>query len=156
MQTCWFIWANLESLHSCGQCRGTVTIALVKQFTMRHAALDDSPNLQKPFAIKLCDRTRSPESTWGLILYSDEVTLGVVISTDNRRTLQCVCFSFAEFGPVALSHEESWFAIVVEMISTVSSVAAGMSQLISSILMIFFFRICLGPQHLRCASVCDK
>ena len=58
-----------------------MTIVFANPFAMLHATLDASPNLQKLFASKLLDHPSSPESAWGLILHSDEVTPGNVLQT---------------------------------------------------------------------------
>ena len=66
--------------------------------------------------------------------HSDGVTPGNPLAVANNRKLQCIYWSFAELGFVALSHEECWFVLVVELSSTVSNIAAGMSQVFGCML----------------------
>lgn len=70
----------------------------------------------------------SADRPWGIIYYNDEVVPGNVLSADPSRKVQCVYLSFREFGPIALSREEAWFAVLACRSSVVSEVNAGMSQ----------------------------
>ena len=76
----------------------------------------------------------SADRPWGLIFYNDEVVPGNVLSADTSRKVQCVYVSFKQFGPVALSSEESWFAILACRSSSVSELHAGMSQVTAALL----------------------
>ena len=100
-----------------GKNGGMIRIALANPFAMLYAALDKSANMRALFQDRLVVYPCSLERPWSLILYSDEVTPGNVLSTSNKRKLQCVYYSFAELGPAALSHEECWFVLVVFCLS---------------------------------------
>ena len=73
-------------------------------------------------------------SPWGLIYYNDEVVPGNVLSADTSRKVQCVYISFAEFGPLALSKEESWMCVLACRSSRVSEIDSGMSQVTAALL----------------------
>ncbi len=57
------------------------------------------------------------ENPWSLILYSDEVTPGNVLATQNLRKIQVVYFSFLELGAQALAREDSWFCVTAKTVS---------------------------------------
>ena len=78
------------------------------------------------------------------MIYSGEIAPGHVPSTNNRRQFQGVYWSFLELGAAALSHEEAWFCMMVEMSSVVNGVAAGMSQVFGALLKVFFDPCWLG------------
>ena len=84
------------------------------------------------------------ESPWHLIYYSDEVVPGNVLSADVSRKVQCVYVSIMQFGPLALSREESWMCILAKRSSQVSQVASGMSQVTAKVL-----------QHILHHPLCD-
>ena len=86
----------------------------------------------------------SVESPWHLIYYSDEVVPGNVLSADVSRKVQCVYVSIMQFGPLALSREESWMCILAKRSSQVSQVASGMSQVTAKVL-----------QHILHHPLCD-
>ena len=106
-----------------------ISIALENPFAMLYAALDKSANMRALFQDRLAVHPCSLERPWSIIMYSDEVTPGNPLSAANRRKLQCIYWSFAELGFVALSHEECWFVLVVELSSTVSELSlTGVEQ----------------------------
>lgn len=76
----------------------------------------------------------SEDRPWGIIYYNDEVVPGNVLSADPSRKVQCVYLSFREFGPIVLSREEAWFAVLACRSSVVSEVSAGMSQVTAALL----------------------
>ena len=67
---------------------GELLIPIAHPFAMLHASMLASPSLQKLFGTKLAERPCSPEHPWNLIIYSDEVTPGNVLSTSNKRKFQ--------------------------------------------------------------------
>ena len=71
-------------------------------------------------------------------MYSDEVTPGNPLSTNNKRKFQAVYFSFMEFGVAALSHEEAWFCMMIEFSTAINDLAAGMSQMFAALINVFF------------------
>ena len=115
-----------------------ISIALANSFAMLYAALDKSANMRALFQDRLAVHPCSLERPWSIILYSDGVTPGNVLAVANNRKLECIYWSFAELGFAALSHEECWFVLVVELHSTVRKIAAGMSQVFGSMLHKFF------------------
>ena len=115
-----------------------ISIALANPFAMLYAALDKSANMRALFQDRFAVQPCSLERPWSIILYSDGVTPGNPLPVANNRKLECIYWSFAELGFVALSHEECWFVLVVELSSTVSNIAAGMSQVFGCMLHKFF------------------
>ena len=103
-----------------------------------HASILASQSLQTLFSTKLAEHPCSPAHPWNLIIYSDEVTPGNVLSTSNKRKLQCVYWSFREFGPAALAHEECWFTWCIELSTTVNRIQGGMSKMFGVMLHEFF------------------
>ena len=68
----------------------------------------------------------SPEKPWQMIVYSDEIDAGdPVAPRGHTRKLWAIYFSFVEFGPVNLSHEEAWLTLRLERTVDVDLVAAG-------------------------------
>ena len=90
--------------------------------------------IDKQLALKPC----TPDKPWNIILYSDEVTPGNTHSPQNDRKFQAVYWSFLEFGPWALSHEEYWFPLMTEYSSVVKGCSGGLSQVFASLLKLFF------------------
>jgi hypothetical protein len=72
------------------------------------------------------------------VLYSDEVTPGNPLSTQNERKFQAVYFTFLELGAHALSREETWFPLMTEYSNVVNEVHASMSQVFAEIIKAFF------------------
>ena len=115
-----------------------MNIPIAHPFALLHASMLASPSLQTLFGKKLVEHQCSPEHPWNLIIYSDEVTPGNVLSTHNKRKFQAVYFSLLELGQAALSHEECWWCIMVEMSLVVNTVAATMSQVFGALIKKFF------------------
>ena len=68
----------------------------------------------------------SPEQPWRMIVYSDEIDSGdPVAPRGHTRKLWAIYFSFVEFGPVNLSHEEAWLTLRLERTVDVDLVDAG-------------------------------
>ena len=79
---------------------GMISIALANPFAMLYAALDKSANMRALFQDRLAVQPCSLER------HSDGVTPGNPLPVANNRKLECIYWSFAELGFVALSHEE--------------------------------------------------
>jgi hypothetical protein len=80
----------------------------------------------------------SAAKPWNLCLYSDEVTPGNQLLSDNKRKIQAVYFSFLEFG-IALASEDLWMTITAKRSSVVSKmIDGGMSQVFGIIPKLFF------------------
>ena len=56
----------------------------------------------------------------------------------NMRKLQAVYCSVFERGATALSHEESWWCVLVEFSTVINDLSAMMSQMFAKILKLFF------------------
>ena len=68
----------------------------------------------------------SPEQPWRMIVYSDEIDSGdPVAPRGHTRKLWAIYFSFIEFGPIILSHEEAWLTLRLERTVDVDLVDAG-------------------------------
>ena len=80
----------------------------------------------------------SPETPWQLILYSDEVTPGRTLITDNRRKIWAVYWSLFEFGLHALCKENAWFCVVAKRTSEVMLIGGGISQVMGLVMKLFF------------------
>ena len=85
------------------------------------------------------------DSPWHLIYYSDKVVPGNVLSADVSRKVQSVFASIMQFGPIALSKEESWLCILAKRPSHVAQVESGTSQATAKVL-----------QHLLHHPLCDS
>ena len=80
----------------------------------------------------------SPAHPWGLCIYSDEVCPGNRLSADPSRLIQSIYYSFLNFGAAALSKEDFWMVACTLRSAIVRLIEAGMSQLIATILLVFF------------------
>ena len=80
----------------------------------------------------------SPHRPWGMCLYSDEVTPGNRLKPDPRQMVQSVYWSILNFGAAALSKEDFWLIATTLRSAVVRLIDAGMSQLIMTILLVFF------------------
>ena len=78
------------------------------------------------------------DNPWHLILYSDEVTPGNTHAPLNKRKFQAAYWSFIEFGPAALSHEEFWFIMMAEFSFNVRACSGGMSQVFVKLCKLYF------------------
>ena len=110
---------------------------IANPFAMLHIALASCAQFRKFFHDRLLETPPSPDAPWHLVLYSDEVTPGNPLSAANKRKFQAIYWSFHEFGPSALAHEESWFCIMTEYSTKVNDLHAGMSQVFGAIIKIF-------------------
>ena len=100
--------------------------------------ISKSKRLRKLIDEQLALKPCTPDKPWNIILYSDEVTPGNTHSPQNDRKFQAVYWSFLEFGPWALSHEEYWFPLMTEYSSVVKGCSGGLSQVFASLLKLFF------------------
>ena len=78
----------------------------------------------------------SHDQPWDLILYADEIIPGNVLGRAERKTW-CVYTSFLQFKH-HLCHEEAWLTIACERSNWVSSLEAGVSQMVRAILRSIF------------------
>ena len=66
---------------------------------------------------------------WGLVSYADEVTPGNALKPNNRRRMQAIYWSLAEFGNDALAHERAWMLLTCVRTKTVQGLKDGVSQI---------------------------
>jgi len=78
------------------------------------------------------------EKPWSLVIYADEVVPGNALSRANLRKVWVAYWSFLELGMAALSQEDAWMCILVLRSDVVQNVAAGMSQIYSALVKMFF------------------
>ena len=90
-----------------------------------HAAASNQRLQRRVSARQIGGRPSFSCKPWGLVFYSDEVTPGNALKANNRRKMQAIYWSFAQFGPDALSHERSWFLLTCVRSKTVDK-CAGM------------------------------
>jgi len=117
---------------------GYKQMSAASPFASLWTAVTACANFRAFFQSRLQNKPPTPEEPWHLVLYSDEVTPGNVLSTNNKRKFQAMYWSFLEFGTNALSREESWFTVLAEASSSVSEASAGLSQVFGSIVKLFF------------------
>lgn len=115
-----------------------VYISIANPFAFLWKAVTDCDNFAKFFHSRMIAKPPTPEAPWQIILYSDEVTPGNPLATNNMRKFQAIYWSFLEFGVNALSREESWFCVMTEYSHKVKDLAAGLSQAIGAIMKVFF------------------
>ena len=123
------VTANTGSTHE---------VPVAHPFALLWTSVDGSPKLKALLLERLAVHPSSLESPWHLVLYSDEVTPGNVLAFMNVRKFQAVYFSFFELGATALSHEESWWCVLVEFSKVINDLSAMMSQMFAKILKLFF------------------
>ena len=116
----------------------TKQIPVANPFALLWTVVSECKPFAEFFKSKLLQTPPSIEEPWRIILYSDEVTPGNPLSTNNKRKFQAVYWSFLELGPGALSREESWFTIMTEYSNVINELHAGLSQAFSEILKLFF------------------
>ena len=80
----------------------------------------------------------TPESPYRLIMYTDEVTPGNVLSHSNKLKICVFYFSFLEFGPQVLQKEDAWLCCALKRSVEVSNLSAGVSQMFAAVLRLFF------------------
>jgi hypothetical protein len=90
------------------------------------------------FKAKLLEKLPTFENPWNIILYTDEVTPGNPLATNNKRKFHAAYWSFLEFGANALSREEAWFVAITEYSTWINDIHAGLSQAVGAILKTLF------------------
>ena len=115
-----------------------VYVPIADPFASLSAAIEHSATFRVFFKLQLRLHPPSPEKPWNIILYSDGVTPGNPLSTANKRKFQSVYWSFLEFDANALSHEESWFAIMTEFSNKVNTIVGNLSNVFGAIVKSFF------------------
>ena len=113
-------------------------IMMAHPFASLWTAVTSCESFRDFFKRRLLKQPPSPEAPWNLVLYTDEVTPGNVMSPNNKRKFQAVYWTFLELGINALSREESWFCMMCEYSSTINDLSAGLSQAFGAMLKLFF------------------
>ena len=128
----------LQHIDVVGKDGETKHLPIAHPFALLWTSVVRSEGLRKLLKRKFAVKPPTPEQPWQLVLYSDEVTPGNPLSTDNQRKFQAVYFSFLELGMAFLSHEESWWCVLIEYSKVVKTVSADMSQVFAEIVKLFF------------------
>jgi hypothetical protein len=113
-------------------------IVIGHPLAMLWKAVHVGSQFSKYFQERLNHKPSSSSDPWSLLLYSDEVTPGDPLAAINLRRFHAVYWSFLELGLESLSHEEAWFIALTEYSSDVNKISAGLSQVMSAILKVFF------------------
>ena len=71
----------------------------------------------------------SVDEPWSILLYTDEIVPGNVLSHENKRKVTVVYMSILQFGAIRLSQECSWLTLACVRSSVLGTVKAGLSQL---------------------------
>ena len=103
----------------------TKDLLYVNFLTLLQAMFGQGGGMTKLINTTMTTSPCSHEEPWRLIFYSDKVVPRHVLSADTSRKVQCCYISFLEFGPVALSKEEAWLAVLA---CRSNEVNGGMSQ----------------------------
>jgi hypothetical protein len=87
-----------------------------------------------------------PDHLWNLCIYMDEAVPGNPLANLLTRKSWVIYGSFLEFGQKALSREPAWLVLAIIRSSQVNLLAAGMSQVVATLLKMIF---CSGfdPRH---------
>jgi len=97
-----------------------------------------------PFASFVQERLAAEPCTadtpWCLLLYCDEVHPGDPNGGRKARKFQAVYYSFLEFGPPALSHDDLWFTLTTTRSGQVNKIAGGLAQIFAVVLKDVFGR----------------
>ena len=87
---------------------------------------------------KLLEKPPTIDVPWSIIMYSDEVTPGNVLSVMNNRRFHAIYWSFMELGSEVLAREDAWFTVLLEFSSWINLLHAGLSQVFAQIIKQFF------------------
>jgi hypothetical protein len=115
-----------------------------KQLTIAHpfallwTAVSECLPFMELFKEQLRQKPSTPEEPWRIILYSDEVTPGNVMSPNNKRKFHAIYWSFLELGAHALSREECWFCTATAYSTFINDLHAGLSQAFAAVIKVFF------------------
>ena len=115
-----------------------VRIAVAHPLALLWKSANECGHFKQYLRKRLREVPSSFERPWKLVIYSDEVTPGNPLATNNKRKFQAIYWSFMELGITALSREEAWFCVCTEYSNKVASASAGLSQLFGAIVKLFF------------------
>eukprot|EP00969_Alexandrium_andersonii_P351578 15435756-Alexandrium_andersonii.AAC.1 len=75
----------------------------------------------------LAQHPSTPSKPWGMTTYSDEVSPGNQLLSDNPRKAQAIYYSFREFGAATLADEEAWSVERILRTCVTNTLLAGTS-----------------------------
>ena len=114
------------------------TATIVNLHALLFAAFGQGGGFYKLLKDTMQKTPPTPHSPYQLILYSDEVVPGNVLSADNRRKCWLVYASIAQFGSEVLSQECAWLTLACCRSSFLTHCFAGIGQLMKAIIKNFF------------------
>ena len=76
----------------------------------------------------------SPESPWGIIVYTDEVEPGNELAARHERKLYAFYFAIRECGPLILSNTDAWITLAAHASHEVHQVAGGLPAIMAVLL----------------------
>ena len=117
---------------------GAIDVEFLAPLAWLHTACASAAPCSNLVAQSLRNHPSTHQRPWGMIVYSDEVSPGNQLLSDNARKVQVVYFSFREFGAAALADEEAWWVACVVRSTIVNSLLGGMSALIGAFLKLSF------------------
>jgi len=110
------------------------TATIVNLHALLFAAFGQGGGFYKLLKDTMQKTPPTPHSPYQLILYSDEVVPGNVLSADNRRKCWLVYASIAQFGSEVLSQECAWLTLACCRSSFLTHCFAGIGQLMKAII----------------------
>ena len=123
---------------------------IINPFAQLHIASKRCPGFAKLLAASLATHPSTYETPWRFILYSDEVVPGNQLSFHNLRKCWAIYWSFVEFVPEVLCHEDAWFCMAAERSDRVKKLVGGMAQIFKVILEFLF---AVGGHNLTTSGV---
>ncbi|CAE7704793.1 unnamed protein product [Symbiodinium sp. CCMP2456] len=94
------------------------------------------------FESKAASNPCSPQHSWNICIYSDEVSPGNRIKPHNYRKLQTFYWTIKEIGHQAISNEDGWWLLTTSRSSTVSMLKDALSQVAKHAFLSFFQPVC--------------
>lgn len=120
----------LKTLDLVGVDGGTVPVLVVNALSLIAGAFHQGGGFTALIQEIMATNPCTPGKCWNLILYTDEVVPGNVLSHQNQRKVTVCYISILELGAVRLSQECSWLTLACVRSSILAGVQAGLSQLI--------------------------
>ena len=87
----------------------------------------------------MLDKMQDHPMPWNVLIYADGISPSDTRVLHDRRHLQALYWSFAEFGPESLCREDCWFTLACLRDTLVRDVEAGLSHVTKLLLTQFFF-----------------
>ena len=128
---------------------GTDGVLMIMPLPMLWRAYNNGGGFKTLLDRSLAIRPCTSETPWNLIFYADEVTPGEQLSGHNLRKVWVIYWSFAEFGPDALSDETAWFCLTAKRTSRIKFFLGGISAVFRTCIKQFF----QAPFHVRDSGI---